>query len=146
MTNMKKQMICIAVVGLLSGCSAEPEMKTSEGTYTNDKGDVTSAKIEVKGDKISSVQIDEKEPGVETSKKEQKDSYGMKAASKINKEWYEQVAFFEEYVAKNGINGISMDSDGKAENNDIRTGCTISIKGFIKAIEEAEDDAEENAD
>ena len=67
----------------------------------------------------------------------------MKDASAIGKEWDEQVRFLEKYIEKNGMQNIQMDEEGKAVNEDIRSGCTISIDKFIKAIEDAQKNMEE---
>ena len=41
------------------------------------------------------------------------------------------------------MQNIQMDEEGKAVNEDIRSGCTISIDKFIKAIEDAQKNMEE---
>ncbi|MEG0274750.1 MAG: FMN-binding protein, partial [Longicatena sp.] len=75
------------------------------------------------------------------TKKELVDDYNMKQASPINKEWDEQVDFFEDYVEKNGVDKIKVNADGKAENDDVKSGCTISVDGFIAAIKDGEKNA-----
>ena len=40
----------------------------------------------------------------------------MKTASGIGKEWNEQVKFFENYVAKHGIEKLELKDNGKAAN------------------------------
>lgn len=140
---MKKLIMCVLAGVLLFGCSSKPIEKQAEGSETNDKGDKITAKVDFKDDKITKVVLDETANGEEKSKKELGDSYGMKEASSIKKEWYQQIEFLEEYIAKHGVDGISLDKNGKAENNDVKSGCTISIKGFIEAVEEAEEHAEE---
>ena len=95
----------------------------------------------MKNDKIAEVEIDETAKGKDKTKKELGEEYGMKQASPIKKEWNEQIAFFEKYVEKHGIDKIKLNQDGKAENNDVRSGCTISVDGFIKAIQAAEKNA-----
>ena len=70
--------------------------------------------------------------------------YGMKAASGIGKEWYEQAANMEVYlVGKTAgeVTGIAVDADGKGTEPDLLAGVTISIDGYqtaaVKAIENA---------
>ena len=63
--------------------------------------------------------------------------FRSREASAIGKNWDEQVAFLENYIKRNGIEKIQLDASGKAMNEDILTGCTISIDGYIKAIENA---------
>ena len=53
------------------------------------------------------------------------DSYGMKKASAIGKEWYEQAAAFGAYVA------------GKAGDADLAASVTISIGGFQTLVAKA---------
>lgn len=65
----------------------------------------------------------------------------MKQASKIGKEWYEQIDFLEKYIEKKGVDSIKLNKEGKAENNDVTSGCTIRIDGFLKAVKEAEKNA-----
>lgn len=127
---------------LLCACGGK-DVKESEGvgTYTNESGEVTTAEVSFEGDKIDDVDIDETAKGKEKTKKELKDEYQMKQASPIKKEWYEQVDFFEDYVEKHGIDKLKLNADGKVENEDVKSGCTISVDGFVKAIENAKQNA-----
>lgn len=127
---------------LLCGCSAsKAEEKKGSGSYTNEGGEKTTAKITMKDDKIVDVDIDETVKGKEKTKKELKDEYNMKQASPIKKEWYEQAEYFEKYVEKNGIDKVKVGSEGKAENDDVKSGCTIAVDGFVKAIKAAQENA-----
>lgn len=80
-----------------------------------------------------------------STKKELGDSYGMKAASEIGKEWYEQVESFEEYVigkTVEEINGIKTDDHGYVQdNNSLTSSVTISISDFQAAITKAVENA-----
>lgn len=134
--SMKKISILFVLSFLLLGCTKE-EVVEKEGSYTNTSGETTTAKVKMKNDSIHEVELDETTNG--TTKKALKDDYGMKAASSIGKEWWEQAQFFEQYVQKNGIENITLNDEGKAENADVLTGCTIRIDGFIKAIQQAQD-------
>lgn len=67
-----------------------------------------------------------------------KDSYKMKDASPIKKEWYEQVNHLEKWLvgktvseALKGMNKDSLDAD-------LKSGATIQMGGFAKALEKAE--------
>lgn len=76
--------------------------------------------------------------------KELGDSYGMKGASPIGKEWNEQIASFEQYVIGKTIkevNGIKTDAQGYAEENDLTSSVTISISDFQAAITKAAENA-----
>ena len=76
--------------------------------------------------------------------KELGDSYGMKEASPIGKEWNEQIASFEQYVigkTVEEVNGIKTDNQGYAEENDLTSSVTISISDFQAAITKAVENA-----
>lgn len=129
-----KKMFMIALLTILCGCGKEDKVE-SEGTYQNAKGETTTAKVTFVDDKIKEIYLDETTG--DTTKKTLKDAYDMREASAIGKNWDEQVAFLESYIKRNGIEKIQLDASGKAMNEDILTGCTISIDGYIKAIENA---------
>lgn len=79
-----------------------------------------------------------------TTKKELGDSYGMKAASEIGKEWYEQIESFEQYVTGKTveeINGIKTDSHGYVEDSSLNSSVTISISDFQAALTKAVENA-----
>lgn len=137
---MKKQWVFLGLSLLLFGCS-KPSMKEGTGTYKNSNGELTTAKVKFKDNKVTEVEIDETAKGKEKTKKELGSEYNMKQASPIKKEWNEQVDFFEKYVEKHGVDKIKLNKEGKAENNDVKSGCTISVDGFIKAIDEAKKNA-----
>ncbi len=70
------------------------------------------------------------------SKTELGDAYGMKKASPIGKEWYEQIAVFMDYVkgkTADEIKGIANE-EGKAKDADLIAGCTINITDYIEAV------------
>lgn len=80
------------------------------------------------------------------SKKEKQDDYGMKKASGIGKELYEQLAFFEEKLvgmdaeAVKNIDVYDKDENHPsvpAEGSDLAAGCTISIAAYQAALAEA---------
>ncbi|MCI8850227.1 MAG: FMN-binding protein [Erysipelotrichaceae bacterium] len=130
---MKKLMlICLLMV--LCGCGKEDKME-SEGTYKNAKGETSMAKVTFSDNKITKVELDETTG--DTTKKKLGDKYDMRDASPIGKNWDEQIAYLESYIKRNGIENIKLDASGKAVNEDILSGCTIAIDGYIKAIEDA---------
>lgn len=131
---MKKYMGIIVVL-CLGGCATKKTV-TSEGMYTNEKGAVATAKIEWEGDQMTAVELDETTEG--TTKKALGDAYDMKQASAIGKNWNEQIAFLESYIVANGIESIRLNEEGKAENEDILSGCTISIDSYLKAVQDAQ--------
>lgn len=113
---------------------------SSDGKITSAIIDSTQGTVKFDGEgKITS----DLDSGVKT-KRQLGDDYGMKPASGIGKEWYEQAAVMEDYlVGKNSseVTGIAVDDDGKATDPDLVAGVTISIDGYqtaaLKAIENA---------
>ena len=86
------------------------------------------------------------DPAAETpSKKEKGDAYGMKAASGIGKEWFEQIAAFEEYAVGKTVEEVLAiptyvkDDSHQAvpEAEDLKTSVTVDIAGYKAAIEAA---------
>ncbi len=78
------------------------------------------------------------------TKKELKDDYGMKAASGIGKEWYEQAEAMEAYVigkTAEEIKGIAVDESNKPTDADLLAGVTVSIGGYKTAAVKAVDNA-----
>lgn len=69
------------------------------------------------------------------TKKEQGDSYGMKAYGGAEKEWYEQAdAFAASCIGKNIGEIDSLMGDNYRGNDEVQSaGCTIAVDGFIKA-------------
>ena len=75
-----------------------------------------------------------------SSKNELGESYGMKAASSIGKEWNEQAAAFCSYVTGKTIEeatSMAVTEGGKAEDADLAASVTVSVGGFIHLIEKA---------
>lgn len=78
------------------------------------------------------------------TKKELGADYGMRPASGIGKEWYEQAEAFETYaVGKTvqDINGIKTDNNGYIQDDTLNTSVTISISDFQAAISKAVENA-----
>ncbi|MEG0548543.1 MAG: hypothetical protein RR518_07050 [Coprobacillus sp.] len=96
-------------------------------------GKVVASEIEV-------AQISEEN---QKTKSELKDDYGMKKASKISKEWYEQANALEEFIKGKtaaDIEGIKTKAsdDGShpsvPADEDLRAGCTMDIGSFKVAL------------
>ncbi len=67
------------------------------------------------------------------------DEYGMRGASKIGKEWFEQAASFSEYVlgkTSEEVAAIAVDG-GKATDADLVSSVTVGIDEFQLVIEKA---------
>ncbi len=102
------------------------------------------------GGKISSCLVDESESGVSFTAKGKittdltaqpktksalKEAYGLKDASGIGKEWYEQADAFAQYVTgkkTEEVEGLAVDSRGYAVAEDLKSSITIPV-GDLKA-------------
>ena len=74
------------------------------------------------------------------SKNERGDDYGMRKASSIGREWYEQAAGFAAYVTGKTpaeVSGIAVTEDGKAADADLAASVTISIGAFQTLVDKA---------
>ncbi|MEG0741626.1 MAG: hypothetical protein RR065_11235 [Clostridia bacterium] len=68
------------------------------------------------------------------------EAYGMKVASAIGKEWFEQAAGFEAYVigkTAEQIQGIAVNEEAHPTDADIVASCSMSIGSFQAAIAKA---------
>ncbi|MDO5408238.1 MAG: FMN-binding protein [Eubacteriales bacterium] len=84
------------------------------------------------------------ESGVKT-KRQLGDDYGMRKASAIGKEWYEQADAFEDYmVGKTAeeVAGIAVDADTKPTDADLASSVTMSIGGLQQLAVKASADAQ----
>ena len=78
--------------------------------------------------------------GEHPTKKELGDAYGMKGATSIGKEWYEQAEALE---------AVSMPTYDKGDGHhtqvpddvDLKSGCTIDVGNFLQALQKAADNA-----
>ena len=77
------------------------------------------------------------------TKYELKEGYNMKGASPIGKEWYEQADAFETVVCGKTLDEVKafVAEGGKGTEDVINAGCTITITGFVGAIEKAYNNA-----
>ncbi len=68
------------------------------------------------------------------------DAYGMRKASQIGKEWFEQAAAFSAYVTgktSDEVAGIAMDEEGVATDADLVSSVTVGIDGFLEVMAKA---------
>ena len=68
-----------------------------------------------------------------------KEDYAMKAASPIQKEWYEQVAAFEAWAKGKTADEVKagVDAEGNPTDADLKAGCTIKANGFTEVVAKA---------
>ncbi|HHT16745.1 MAG TPA: hypothetical protein GXZ77_03390 [Papillibacter sp.] len=80
------------------------------------------------------------------SKDELADEYGMKKASSIGKEWYEQAQAFASYVEGKTIaevKDIKVDEQNYPTGADLKSSVTVSVGAFMQAIEKAASSAQD---
>lgn len=115
----------------------------------------TVGAITMNGDTITSMVIDAVQANVnfdvsgqittdlslpQASKNQLGDDYGMRVASSIGKEWYEQAASFAAYVTGKTpaeVSGIAVTEDGKAADADLSASVTVSIGDFQTLVDKA---------
>ncbi len=74
------------------------------------------------------------------SKQELGDAYGMKKASSIGKEWYEQANALEAYVigkTVDEVKAIAVTEEGVPTVTDLTASVTVKINDYVAAIEKA---------
>jgi hypothetical protein len=79
------------------------------------------------------------------TKVELKEAYGMKKASKIGKEWYEQITALEDWMVGKTIDqvmGMKV-ADGYAAEADLTSSVTMHVSDFLNAVKKAVDNAKD---
>ncbi|WMJ85723.1 hypothetical protein [Anaerocolumna sp. MB42-C2] len=74
------------------------------------------------------------------TKDELKEAYGMKKASGLGKEWYEEANTFAQYAVGKTVDelkGIAVNEEGAPTTADLTSSVTIDIKNFVTSIEKA---------
>lgn len=101
--------------------------------------DVAQSKVEFDKDGQLITDINE----LQKPKNELKEDYGMKVASSIDKEWYEQAAALAEWMEGKTIDevkGMKVE-DGKAAEAELTSAITVGVGDYLAAVEEAYDNA-----
>ncbi len=78
------------------------------------------------------------------TKNELGDDYGMKKASKIGKEWYEQAKAFADFVVgktAEEVKAIAVDAEGTTTDADLVSSVTIGIDAFQDIVAKAAESA-----
>lgn len=101
--------------------------------------DIAQTKIGISADGKITSDLDAEYP----SKRELGDDYGMKVASAIGKEWYEQADAFAAWAVGKTASDISnmAITEGKAGDEDLAASVSIHVTGFQAAVLEAMDSA-----
>lgn len=162
----KKLLTCVACAAMafsLVGCSksskyakvgfgtviSEPKLN-EDGTLKQSNTTMATVGLDKDG-KIAYLDLDVAQipnPNDDTqskTKKELKEDYGMKKASTIEKEWYEQIQALEEYaIGKTPEEFAAIETEEKPGHpeavktgTDLATGCTMDIGGFKQAVAKA---------
>lgn len=74
------------------------------------------------------------------TKNELGEEYGMKKASQIGKEWFEQAAAFAQFVVgktADEVAVIGMDAEGNATDADLVSSVTVGIDAFLEVVVKA---------
>jgi hypothetical protein len=74
------------------------------------------------------------------------DAYGMKKASGIGKEWYEQIAALEDWMVGKTIDevmGMQMSDEGTPADADLTSSVTINVGDYLNAVKKAADNAKD---
>ena len=138
-----KKLTLLVLLCLLTGCAAAGEGgQLYQGMAISGEGEdrsVTTCALTLDDrGRIARVLWDAQEGGA--SKKQLGDRYGMQSASPIGREWHRQVAALEEYaVGKTPaeLSAMGLDDKGAPTAEELTSSCTISVAGFLKAMEAA---------
>ena len=108
----------------------------ADGKIVNVKIDMTQSKVnfDAKGQLTTDVASEVK------TKVELGDEYGMKSASGIGKEWYEQIAALEDWMVGKSIDevmALSITSEGTTDDPDLTSSVTIHVGDYLKAVQKA---------
>ena len=114
----------------------------ADGKIANVKIDSTQSKInfDAQGQLTSDVSA-----ALQT-KVELGDAYGMKKASGIGKEWYEQIAALEDWMVGKTIDevmGMQMSDEGTPADADLTSSVTIHVGDYLNAVKKAADNAKD---
>ncbi len=100
---------------------------------------IDTAQVRVEFDEDLQVATDT--AGEFRSKKELGDDYGMRNASEIEKEWDEQIAALEEWMAGKTVDEIKSlelkEDDQSPDDPDLRTSVTMTVSSYFAALEKA---------
>lgn len=147
-------------VTTMSGAGAEADKVGSVTVNTtmcalelDDAGKITAVSFDIAQNKVgfdATGALTGELTGEHPTKKELGDGYGMKAASGIGKEWFEQAEALEDWcVGKTIEEVVTMPTYDKGDGHhtqvpddvDLKTGCTIDVGSFLNALQKAADNA-----
>ena len=133
---MKRLLIVALLLSVVSSaCAAEHPYTVKSGLAFSNTWGLYIANVIEKDGKISNVIIDRLANG--KSSKELHDNYGIKPISTLGKDWWEQVAYYENWVVEHGIDAVKTDEKGHALNVDLISGATINVAELSDAVNNA---------
>ena len=108
----------------------------ANGRIAGVKIDTTQSqvKFDAKGQLTTDVNAEVK------TKAELGDAYGMKKASGIGKEWYEQIAALEDWMVGKTIDevmALSVTAEGTTDDPDLTSSVTLHVGDYLKAVQKA---------
>lgn len=147
-------------VTTMSGAGAEADKAGSVTLNTtmcalelDDAGKITAVSFDIAQNKVgfdATGALTDELTGEHPTKKELGDGYGMKAASGIGKEWFEQAEALEDWCVGKTVEEVAtMPTYDKGDGHhtqvpddvDLKTGCTIDMGSFLDALQKAADNA-----
>ena len=102
----------------------------------DDAGKITAVSFDIAQNKIgfdAAGALTSELTGEHPTKKELGDAYGMKGATSIGKEWYQQIEGLTHWMEGKSaaeIEALPVDEAGKTTDPDLMTSCTIGVDGF----------------
>lgn len=143
--------------GWRTGMSVLTEMTERD---ENGKLNTITAAVVLDGEgRIRDVQLDELEltvtadntgkvdlPSDHRTKRQKGEDYPLAAVSSLKAGWAEQVDAFGRWLTgktADQVRGLELDTDGKAQDADLLSGCTIAVENYRNAVLRACADARE---
>lgn len=114
---------------------------------TDDSGKITSSYVDASQGNVNfdtTGAITSDLAAAVSTKQELGDAYGMKSASSIGKEWFEQADSFSSYVigkTASEVSGIAVDGEGYAADADLISSVTVHVGPFMSVVEKAASNA-----
>lgn len=105
------------------------------GTSYSDQWGITVVNVIYKDGEVFKVLADTVRPDGGLSSKEKFNDYGIKEASSMNKEWWEQIVSFEDWAKDHDVDDLKLDEEG--HDVDAVTGATINVSYFVEAMKDA---------
>jgi len=147
MKKLATFLIALAFVSVLAACNGDDEYAYNPGLYLGytENGDTTLAYVYVDADgDIADVLIDtasekdvDDDETVAATKRAYNGGEGYEMSPDSDYLWVEQVDMLaDEVVENNGIPELDLDEEGDIE-GDTLAGVTISVDGYLEAIEDA---------